>query len=305
MDFHEDKRFRTFGTYGGFFPLMCLAWKGMRHVFSIKAHEKGLNEEIPRAEKEIAGLRCSHNLLNKSPVDLLAVDSSNCLTIKDPHRIEHSERMIDRTIPANRPKIIFESWAVRTGSWEYGPAGKSSRVRWQNRGYQTRIQRVDAQNVGGAIVQPRLLVVRIQEPLIWKWREINDSPQKRAMSNLLTPPGLIHLRQRQYYQKVEGRVAESTSAPMPSTPGQWIRTEKGIRRLFTRRSGKRHRDSEGMVNQSGSPHESSFDRKYKRIPLGIPSPMFECKLRSQYEGQQRIKNGRRRNLSNTSSSRGS
>ena len=124
------------------------------------------------------------------------------------------------------------------GSWEYGPAGKSSRVRWQNRGYQTRIKRVDAQNVGGAIVQPRLLVVRIQEPLIWKWREINDSPQKRAMSNLLTPPGLIHLRQRQYYQKVEGRVAESNSDPMPSTPGRWIRTEKGIRRLLPEEVGR-------------------------------------------------------------------
>ena len=238
MDFHKDKRFQTFGTYGGFFPLMCLAWKGMRHVFSVNAYKQGLNEEIPRAEKEITGLRCSHSLLSQSPVDLLAVDSSTRPTIKDPHRVEHWERMIDKTLPANRPKIVFESWAARTGTWEYGPAGKSSRVRWENRGYQTRIQRVDAQNIGGAIVQPRLLVVRIQEPMIWKWREVNDSPQKRAMSNLLTPPGLIHLRQRQYYQKVEGRVAESNCDPMPSTPGRWIRTEKGIRRLLPEEVGR-------------------------------------------------------------------
>ena len=238
MDFQKDKRFSTFGTYGGFFPLMCLAWKGMRHVFSVNAYKEDLNKEIPRAEKEISGLRCSHNLLRQNPVDLLAVDSSNCPIIKDPHRMEHWERMIAKTLPVNRPKIVFESWAARTGTWEYGPTGKSSRVRWENLGYQTRIQRVDAQNIGGAIVQPRLLVVRIQKSMEWKWRKVIDNPQKRAMSNLLTPPGLLPLRQRQYYQKVEGRVAESNFDPMPSTPGRWIRTEKGIRRLLPEEVGR-------------------------------------------------------------------
>ena len=222
MDFQKGKVFQTYGTYGGFFPLMSLAWKGMRHVFSVNAYKEGLNEEIPKAEKVVSNLRCSHSLLNKSPVDILAIDLSNRPTIKDPHCIEHWERMVSKTIKDHRPKVIFESWAARTVTWDYGPAGKSARVRWKNLGYQTRIQRVDAQDIGGAIVQPRLLVVRIQENMPWEWSSIEENQQKRAMSNLLTPPGLIHVRQRQYHMEVRGQVSESKREPMPTTPGRWI-----------------------------------------------------------------------------------
>ena len=47
------------------------------------------------------------------------------------------------------------------------------------------------------------------------------------MSNLLTPPGLL------YQINVKGNVVEAHQDPMPETPGRWIRTEKGIRRLLT------------------------------------------------------------------------
>ena len=224
--------YKTFGTYGGGFPLISAAWEGMEHILEINANVKQEDSNMPSAKYTYTGLRCQRNLLQRHPVNILVVEAGLKSQSHISQKGEHWELMIQSTEETKRPQLIVEAWAERAINWEYGPAGKASQIRWQKQGYATRMQRVDAQDLGGAIIQPRLLVVRILEPRKWIWDTINPSSQRRPMSNLLTPPGLLYQRARQYYSKVQGNVYEAHRDPMPETPGRWIRTDRGIRRLL-------------------------------------------------------------------------
>ena len=198
--------YKTFGTYGGGFPLISAAWEGMEHILEINANVKQEDSKMPSAKYTYTGLRCQRNLLQRHPVDILVVEAGLKSQSHISQKGEHWELMIQSTEATKRPQLIVEAWAARAINWEYGPAGKASQIRWQKQGYATRMQRVDAQDLGGAIIQPRLLVVRILEPRKWIWDTINPSSRRRPMSNLLTPPGLLYQRARQYYTNVQGNV---------------------------------------------------------------------------------------------------
>ena len=238
MDVWGPKPFGSYGTYGGFFPLMTLAWTGATYLLAVNTHQAPLNVHMPKAEYTYTGLRCKHNLLNQHPIDLLAVEAGGRSIIREPNKPEHWEIMVATTRLPCRPKFVIESWEARAVTWEHGPVGKAARTRWQDLGYSTRLQRVDSQDVGGAIIQPRLMVLRIVPHCSWKWSPINTSNQKRPMSNLLTPPGLIRRRTSHSPPQGAGRVYESTTEPMPSAIGRWIKTEKGIRRLLPEEVGR-------------------------------------------------------------------
>ena len=174
------------------------------------------------------GLRCKHKLVNRHPVDILAVDAGDHPIIKVPNKLEHWEILVKSVKEERRPKIIVEAWPSRSAAWEFGPVGKANRIRWSALGYSTRMERVDPQDINGSIIQPRLMVVRIKGNSEWNWMPIPPLKQRRPMSNLLTPPGLIKRRPNLYKEDVKGHVSNSQQDPMPAVPGRWIKTDQGI-----------------------------------------------------------------------------
>ena len=224
--------FQSFGTYGSGLPLMAPAWTGYTHIFDVHIRRTTNEDKIPEAIHNYTGLRCKRNLFNKHPVDIFAVDMGNRPMTNHDIKIEHWERMMQASQPQFRPKVVIEAWPARAVIWESGPTGKASRIRWKELGYSTRLQRIDAQHIGGAIIQPRLMVVRIQPNVPWGWYPIDVQRPKRPMCNLLIPPGLIPRRRDTYYSSVEGHIHDPNQDPMPAVIGRWIKTEKGIRRLL-------------------------------------------------------------------------
>ena len=165
--------FQSFGTYGSGFPLVAAAWKGLKHVFDVHTRKDNTKSQIPEAMHVYKGLRCRRNLFNKHPVDIFAVDMGSRPTTNYDVKIEHWERMIQVSQITFQPKVIIETWPARAVTWEQGPTGKASRERWKVLGYNTRLQRVDSQDIGGAIIQPRLIVVRIKPKVMLEWYPID------------------------------------------------------------------------------------------------------------------------------------
>ena len=99
---------------------------------------------------------------------------------------------------------------------------------------------MNATNVGGAIQQVRLMVVRVANFLekYWDWKFFDSGIRPRPMSNLLTPPGLLRRNQKKYYNTVRGHVTDGFTDPMPSQIGRWIKTKKGIQRLLPKELGR-------------------------------------------------------------------
>ena len=143
---------------------MAIAWKELEYKLEIKDKIKD-HLTIPKGKTRVAALRCSHRILNRYPIDMLIVETGQQQAPQISKSIDHWELIMDKTLVERRPKIVIESWTSRASVWENGPSGKGSRVRWKEKGYTTRIKHIDAQNVGGAIVQPRLLVIQY---LTWR-----------------------------------------------------------------------------------------------------------------------------------------
>ena len=219
---------------------MALAWRGLKYDLEIRSEPRNPDIKSPRGDRIHTGLRCPRQLLNQTPVDLLGVETNPQVQPPKMTAISHWYRMVQTTATSLQPKLIIESWPPRTATWEHGPSGKGMRVLWDQINYTTRILRLDAQEVGGAIVQPRLIVLRVSKRHIkeWQWSPIKATEQSRPMSNLLTPPGLLRLKPHQYKTSVAGFVADSASHSMPGKPGSWIRTEQGIRRLTVEEVGR-------------------------------------------------------------------
>ena len=232
MKRNQNEPFQSYGTYGGAFPLMIPAWKGLQYIFAVQSELTHLPSTVPKADHMYTGLRCKHKLLNRHPVDILAVDAGDQPIIKVPNKPEHWEMLVKSVKEECRPKIIVEAWPSRSAAWEFGPVGKANRIRWSALGYSTRMERVDPQDINGSIIQPRLMLVRIKGNSEWNWMPISPLKQKRPMSNLLTPPGLIKRRPNLYKEDVKGHVSNSQQDPMPAVPGRWIKTDRGIRRLM-------------------------------------------------------------------------
>ena len=109
MDVWGPKPFGSYGTYGGFFPLMTLAWSGATYLLAVNTHQAPLNIHMPEAEYTYTGLRCKHNLLNQHPIDLLAVEAGGRSIIREPNKPEHWEIMVATTRLPCRPKFVIES----------------------------------------------------------------------------------------------------------------------------------------------------------------------------------------------------
>ncbi len=233
----KDPWVKTFGTIDGGLELMNAAWPTMRQVFAVRREKmpalEKLHEDQGTSPPLLYGARYPLNLLSRNPVDLLTVDKG-CVT-QPPHGYELTrwEDLLNHTDQESRPKVVVEIWASNAQTWEKGPAGKACRERWRERGYSSRFRRVDATQVGCAIQQVRFLAVRVQEDWAsyWQWPDFEkDSFQVRSMSNLLTPPGLVSVRD---YRTPAGPcyLPDARTDPMPNRPKAWIKTERGTRRL--------------------------------------------------------------------------
>mgnify|MGYP000066861504 CR=1 FL=1 len=229
----KDPWVKTFGTIDGGLELMNAAWPTMRQVFAVRREKMPalgkLHEDQGTSPPLLYGARYPLNLLSRNPVDLLTVDKG-CVT-QPPHGYELTrwEDLLNHTDQESRPKVVVEIWASNAQTWEKGPAGKACRERWRERGYSSRFRRVDATQVGGAIQQVRFLAVRVQEDWAsyWHWPDFEkDSFQVRSMSKLLTPPGLVSVRD---YRTPAGPcyLPDARTDPMPNRPKAWIKTEEG------------------------------------------------------------------------------
>jgi len=60
------------------------------------------------------------------------------------------------------PLWALESWRAASQLWAKGPSVKSCVTRWKALGYESFIKLVRGTDVGGAIHQTRVLIVRVQ-----------------------------------------------------------------------------------------------------------------------------------------------
>ena len=120
--------YKTFGTYGGCFPLMSTAWEGMEYILEINANVQRSDNNIPTAKHTYPNLRCRRNLLQRHPVEVLTVEVGHKNQPHMSQRNEHWELMIQATNKTVRPKLVMEVWPGRAINWEYGPSGKASRI---------------------------------------------------------------------------------------------------------------------------------------------------------------------------------
>jgi hypothetical protein len=93
-------------------------------------------------------------------------------------------------------------------------------------------------NVGGAIIQARLVVARVRYEWshLWIWNpQESETDLPRPMSNLLTPSGLL-----KPYQYVDGRHGDphALTGPMPGFFGAYIKTDRGVRRVLPEETGR-------------------------------------------------------------------
>lgn len=166
--------------------------------------------------------RCPMDLLLRHPVDLLAIECGSWQNPKPSakgHRWEH----LVATAPLRlRPWIVIEVWPPNSLLWDLGPTGKGTCVRWNLLGYTTKVKVVDSQRCGGAIDQPRALVVRDRSDR-WEWADYSHLAPPRPMQNLLTPKGLRPRRKQHGPIPSITPLPSACADPMPSKPFAWIR----------------------------------------------------------------------------------
>ena len=229
---------RTFGTVDSGLEAMTHAWPKLEHIFAVRRGPKKISLASVGVKFCYWGPHRSHpRLLDKHPVDLLVVEKSSIQKAPEATQVANAhEKMIEGASEGNRPSLVVETWRGNAQLWTYGPMGKLCVIRWVQMGYYSRCKRVEATQVGGAINQDRLIVVRVRTGAglpEWKWQNLerSDSGVQRPMSNLLTPPGLLP-RNISYHQSSGKSCPKWDRDPIPSRPGLFIETEKGIRRVL-------------------------------------------------------------------------
>ena len=230
---------RTYGTIDGGFEVTRAAWPALTHVFSVRRHgDKVESPEVADPKHVYQGHhRYPHEMLNRHPVDLLAVEMGYQQRPTERYDWQPWETVVVNTLLTKRPRVVIEMWPPNAQLWSKGPACKSTIARWHELGYVSRYQRISATQVGGAITQGRLVVARVQLSWshMWEWGPSEGAQQfPRPMSNLLVPPGLL---KSPYY--VAGRQGDpdSKTEPMPDKVKAYIHTDKGVRRLLPEETG--------------------------------------------------------------------
>ena len=123
-------------------------------------------------------------------------------------------------------------------------------------GYSTHSRLIRATQVGGAIDQGRLLVVRCRKDVpAWEWAKTEESETSRPMSNLLTPPGLVKPWVWKTQLPRDGlKISNPYQEPMPwkESGGElpWIQMERGYRKLSAEEMGKGLGVGKGVVLSS-------------------------------------------------------
>lgn len=177
---------RTYGTLWCGLETMSEAWKTLEHRFSVgtSATHAGYGYT--------SGNRPPLGLLNEHPVDVLVVEQGH-VTDAPPVSCDITRQWREMVRCSLQPPIfVIESWLEKAVLWENGPSTKGSTQRWTDRGYATRTKRVCASEVGGAIIQSRIMVVRVKlgNEHAWVWPPTDTETRPRPMSNLLLPVGL-------------------------------------------------------------------------------------------------------------------
>ena len=246
---------KSYGTIDCGLELMHYAWHALDHKFAFRSNvsdsfrhdlELYLSPEVKAkglgGPKVLQSGRLKSDYLNKSPVDLLVVDRGHLGTGpgNQYHRAFPWEQMVARTLKTSRPKVVLESWPTTVGLWERGPMDKGCRTRWPNLGYESQCCHKRANDIGGAIDQSRVLIVRVQKDLApgWKWDDEIISPplsSLRTMKNLLTPSPFFHRRVWLDRGSVRPavKVYEPSLEPMPFQIGALLGLPEGLRRLTT------------------------------------------------------------------------
>lgn len=227
-----DNWIQTYGTIDCGLELMRDAWQRLAHVFSIEQEHL---IELDSMTKAYHGPRFKLNILRKHPVNLLVVERGHLHRPDTMPKTERWEMLVANAEPSSRPIIILESWDGAASTWDTGPAGQSSRVRWEKLGYNTRMKLINATTIGGAIRQQRLMLTRIAKTsaardMLWDDNKstVSSHTLARPMSNLLTPEGLIG--KQRYSTDINQNGIDSETEPMPPYQA-WIRTRRGVRRL--------------------------------------------------------------------------
>jgi hypothetical protein len=229
-----DGWIQSYGIINGGLEIMRQAWGNLQHVFSVrKDHQDPPDLGVKSMPTTIRGThRYPRRLLSKSPVDLLVVELGGAHTPTETYAATAWEELIDVTEEPKRPKGVVESWTSGAHLWRKGPMSKASITRWGLLGYNTHCKLVRATEVGGAIRQARLIVVRWSQgaPTTWTWGKTERDPELvRAMSNLLTPPGLVP--RKSYVTSHGHNIPDARQDPMPANIGSYVRTEKGVRKI--------------------------------------------------------------------------
>jgi hypothetical protein len=196
-------------------------------------------EKSPEPEYVIAGHpRLPRYLLNQGPVDMLTIKRRYATQPSTPYKWQSWEKVISKTELKCHPRVVLEVWPLNAQLWSKGPTCKSTMSRWQELDYVARYKRVLATNVGGSIIQSRLLVARVKQEWshLWVWNfEENEVSLPRPMSNLLIPAGL--LKSSCYVMHADG-APDALTEPMPGSVGAYITTDQGIRRVLPEETGQ-------------------------------------------------------------------
>ena len=238
-----QSKIRRMGTVNCGWHTLTEAWATFDHRWAI-----GARKELPESVRCLGGTRLPRDLFEKDPVDVFVVERGHIINEEKKDSTLGWRSVVQETSIGRRPGLIVESWDSRALLWGCSPVSKIEKVRWAENGYVSRYQVVRATQVGGAIRQERLLVVRIQNALspYWRWDHLvkTTEQQERSMSNLLTPPGLVD--RREWHQELPShvhKILDHRREAMPwaykSDRRGWICDEKrGYRRLSIQEAAK-------------------------------------------------------------------
>lgn len=231
---HLD-RYSTYGVVDGGLNLMCQAVSSLKCLWMVDRPAE------PRALNNVTKLRVkglpqfTAELLAQQPVDMLFMEHYDRTNVN--YCFETAwDSAVFQTSPTAQPAVVIEAWTSRASLWQYGPVCKVAVTRWSEAGYETRCRDVSATEVGGAVSQQRLMVIRLKAGTEWNWAPLEQMEHPRPMSNLLDPPGLI--RRGSYLDHIYSSAISAELEPMPPQSGRLIKTEKGIRRLLSHELAK-------------------------------------------------------------------
>jgi hypothetical protein len=245
---------RRFGTAGSFPSLFREAWKEDIHVFTAEGGNLPLDAYTQRL-----GLpeRVAANVLNRHPVDVLAIEEPPSISKKPQQRFW--VKWLDKCQQANLPNYVLISAPAKELVEADGLQTKPWRRRFQEWGYEAHYWFLRAHEHGGVVRQDRcMLVLRRQDDAVPRVRipeTIETEGGPRTARNMLKPMGIPRegwLREewtpRDDYPEWVTEAAKpciivgetvkrktpifSPDGCLPDFSGTLVATDRGVRRLL-------------------------------------------------------------------------